>query len=182
MTSFNTYSGCGEHKIVFETTNQEHYEYMQKAARICVDGEIKAERDSLAEQNKAYALDARVLRKQHEKDCQTIDNLRAELDATRNCMDKSIAELDRVDRERNAARRRVNELQAELKLVEANRENLNLSYDLISKDRDHWKERAEERKKIYNIAMQILAEAGVNMDRFTTLVARTLVDMERKKK
>lgn len=37
MTSFITRSGPDGHEIIVETDNREHYEYIQKAARFCID-------------------------------------------------------------------------------------------------------------------------------------------------
>ena len=38
MTRFGTATGQGKYSLSFETDNHEHYEYMQRAARFCVDG------------------------------------------------------------------------------------------------------------------------------------------------
>lgn len=38
-TAFNTQVGEGEYRLQFETDHKEHYLFMQKMARRCVDGE-----------------------------------------------------------------------------------------------------------------------------------------------
>lgn len=38
MTHFGTATGKGEYSMKFETDNPEHFEYMQRAARTCIDG------------------------------------------------------------------------------------------------------------------------------------------------
>ena len=39
-SSFNTQVGNGEYRLQFETDSKEHYQFMQKAARMCIDDKL----------------------------------------------------------------------------------------------------------------------------------------------
>lgn len=199
MTEFRTSTGGGKYSLTFETDNHEHYEYMQRAARICIDGHffgchlehsklmeecsrLKSRVADLETELAAAQMETRLWREMHgsvEQQSAALEEAHAEIKRLRSVISGMVRERDELEAKLYATE---DELKDEIYRHDRLQDfDIHRTADMerLALDLDHWKQAAEERKLLYNIAMHILDEAGVDMQKFIGAVAAQRVALDK---
>lgn len=165
MTRFDTATGDGKYSLSFETDNHEHYEYMQRAARFCIDGHFfgaNLNHQQLQEEltkAKNELEQAQELNRLLEANCERFSQVNYRMNEQNEALRKKLEHVDAPWKDT------IHSMQGEILQLRAE----------VAKA----KKQAEDRKLLFNIAMALLDEAGVNMDRFLYVVARERVEMDK---